>query len=166
VHFENALAVDPRHPASLYNLAHHERARGDAARARALYVSFLERGVYDTASRNEAIRALLELGAVDLAVAASLQVSPSDAESLSLAAEGLRRLGRDVLARDAAARALRLAPHNRSLNNNLAYLLATSSDPNVRDPALAIEIMRRLEAEAPLDAAERDTLQEAEAALR
>jgi Flp pilus assembly protein TadD len=167
IHFGNALAVDPRHGSSLFNLAIHEHQRGDPKKARELYARFLEAATPDTGARNNAIRALLELGAPEQAAAAALRAPSLDAESLSLAAEGLRQLGRDAHARTALEQAQALAPGDRVLRNNLAYLLATASDRAVHDAERALTIMRELAAEAPLDAAERDTLRRArEAATR
>jgi Flp pilus assembly protein TadD len=163
--FEAALEVEPRHPAALYNLALREAARGDTARARSLFVRFLEAGHADRGARERAIRSLIELGAPEPAAAAALRTAPPDADLLTIAAEGLRQTGRDVEARGVLERALQLVPGDRVLRNNLAWLLATSDHPGVRDPARAVELMRRLESEAPLDADERDTLERALASL-
>ena len=90
---------------------------------------------------------------------AALRSVPPDVGGLTLGAESLRRAGRDAHARAVLEQALRIAPGHRVVRNNLAWLLATSERPEVRDPGRAVELMQQLEAEAPLDAAERDTLE-------
>ena len=161
--FERALGVDPRHPSALYNLAGMAHERGDTTRARALYVRFLERGAYSPALRARVLRALVDL---DPATAvAAVRAGPPDAPSLALLGEAQRRLGRDSRAVEALERALALDPQSRSLRNNLAFLLSTSRDEAVRQPARALSIMQALAAEAPLDPAEADTLETARQAF-
>ena len=162
--FARALDVRPDHPSALFNLALHEAQRGDPARGRALFVRYLERGVYNRSSRDAAIHGLIALDAPEVAAAAALAAVPRDAPSLALASEALLAAGRDAAARDALEAALALAPADRIVRNNLADLLATSDVPEVRDGARALAIMRELEREAPLDEAERDTLAAARAA--
>jgi len=164
-HYAEALRVAPAHASALYNLAHHEWQRGDPQRARSLFARFLERGAPDVASRDVAIRGLLALDAPRLAAAAALQVSPPTAATLALAAEGLSRSGRSVEARVALERALTLDPTSRALRNNLAYRIATT-EPDAEAAARAVRLMEQLAAEAPLDAAELDTLEAARAAVR
>jgi len=60
----------------------------------------------------------------------------------------------------------RLKPHFLEVNNNLAWLLATTPDPRHRDPAGAIELAERAVRLAPDDAAVLDTLAAAYASAR
>ena len=71
---------------------------------------FLKRGVHAPATRNAAIRALIELGAPLAAASAALQVTPGDAESLALAGEALRQAGQEAHALMLLERAIALDP--------------------------------------------------------
>jgi Flp pilus assembly protein TadD len=60
--------------------------------------------------------------------------------------------------------ALRLDPHYFEAVNNLAFLLATTSDPSLRDPATALRLAESMPALRPPDALSLDTLAAAYAA--
>jgi spermidine synthase len=76
----------------------------------------------------------------------------------------LDALGRASEARDAYREALRLDPDLVGAANNLAWMLAVSADPAVRDPEAAVRLAESALARRPGDAGVLDTLAAAQAA--
>src|SRR5262249_6765138 len=52
-------------------------------------------------------------------------------------------------AKDLYRKAIELAPKNAVMHNNLAWMLATSPDPKVRDPGQAVELAQKAVELAP-----------------
>jgi len=72
--------------------------------------------------------------------------------------------GRASEAAAAYREALRVGPRDARLLNNLAWLLATSSDPQLRDPAAAVALAEEAAASGDPEAGILDTLSVAYAA--
>ncbi len=92
--------------------------------------------------------ALLQLEAGDAADAeaalrAALEQRPGHPDLHSALADALRIQGRDGEAADRYRTVLRLRPDDRRAANNLAWLLATSADSALRDPAGALALAER-----------------------
>jgi len=117
--YERALEVDPHHADANVNLGLHLAETGDLDAARAALDRALER-------------------------------TPGEAETLISAAVLSRRVGRDAQAKSLLERAFALAMERDQRDRQfeaqyrLAWLLATSEDPDVRNPALAVRIARPL----------------------
>lgn len=115
-HFQRALELNPNHPAA----------------AKRAYVSLgnvsLKRGQWD-----EAIGYLEK----------SLRVDPNFATAHSSLGSALHRKGRLREALDHYEIALRLRPKSPSVHNNLAWMLATCSDPLLRNGPRALELAQK-----------------------
>ena len=81
--------------------------------------------------------------------------------ALGMAAE---RMGDPEAAASHYRQALKNNPHHREAANNLAWILATSDRPGLRDPETAIELAGRAAKRDPNNASFLDTLAAAQAA--
>jgi tetratricopeptide (TPR) repeat protein len=160
------LALLPDHEPARAKLAAIEMRRGEREAARAaeagrleeaivLYTRVLENGEHMRARASRGM-ALLERGRVAEAVedlAAARRLGNREAAVASALALGLRELGRGVEARDVLGAALLEHPRDVGLTHNLARLLATSPDPQVRDGtralSLALEVQEATRGEDP-----------------
>src|SRR5262249_9063629 len=61
----------------------------------------------------------------------------------------LSALGRSFEARDACREALRLDPENATTLNNVAWVLVTTPDQTLRDPATGVALARKAVAKSP-----------------
>jgi tetratricopeptide (TPR) repeat protein len=90
--------------------------------------------------------ALLEKGKFDAAIEhsrAALLIQPGNADCLTVLAIALDEKGQSAEAIQYYERALQISPQSVSALNNLAWLLATSSNAPLRNGVRAIELARR-----------------------
>ena len=90
-----------------------------------------------------------------------IRKQPDHAQARFIAANALIQLRRYDAARILFEQLLEKYPHHAGVLNNLAWLYATSTDPQKRDPARAIELARRAILLAPEDYHVWSTLAEA-----
>jgi tetratricopeptide (TPR) repeat protein len=90
--------------------------------------------------------ALLENGKLDAAIEhsrAALLIRPNDADCHTVLAIALDETGQSVEAVKHYEKALEISPQSVSALNNLAWLLATGSNPSLRNGARAIQLARQ-----------------------
>lgn len=80
-----------------------------------------------------------------------IQRDPTNVHARAVAATALVEMNRHREARGILEGVVRDDPNKVASLNNLAWLLATAPDPQVRDPARALELARRAILEAPQD---------------
>jgi tetratricopeptide (TPR) repeat protein len=147
-HYQKALEIRPDYPEASCNLANALIAKGDFDGAIARYTACLaaipdqEEAQYNLAS------ALLRKGRMDDAIIEYQKVLRAHPES----ADAHANLGIAWLAKghvqDAMAeytKALQISPENLPALSNLAWLLATSSDSNLRNGSEAVRLAERAE---------------------
>jgi len=78
--------------------------------------------------------------AAERQLALAIQANPGDAEARRGRARSLLLLGREHEAKEELEEVLRLVPTYSHARGDLAFLLATASDPALRDPARAVEL--------------------------
>lgn len=167
-HFGEALRINPQWPETRAGLGEVLWRRGMRDEAIWNYREAVRLDPRDPVLRQHLTHVLLERGWTDDAIRearAGLAAGPSPRLEGLLAAAQARR-GEELQAerRDAAAiaayrEALRLQPDAIAVRNNLAWLLAASSDAALRDPAEALQLARAAaEATQRGDAGVLDTL--------
>ena len=89
---------------------------------------------------------LFQRGKIDQAIAQwqkTLAINPRDAEAHRNVGDALRKQGKVREAISEYDQALHIAPENSAALNNLAWILATSSDASMRDGARAVTLASR-----------------------
>jgi tetratricopeptide (TPR) repeat protein len=147
-HYQQALAIRPDYAEASCNLANALIAKGDFDGAIARYTACLaaipdqEEAQYNFAS------ALLRKGRTDEAIVEYqkvLQMHPESSDAHANLGSAWLAKGR---VRDAMAEytsALRISPENLAALSNLAWLLATSAEPSLRDGSEAVRLAERAE---------------------
>ena len=145
-HYQKALEIRPDYAEASCNLANALIAKGDFDGAIARYTACLaaipdqEEAQYNLAS------ALLRKGRTDEAIVEYqkvLQMHPESADAHANLGSALLAKGR---VRDAMAeytKALQISPENLAALSNLAWLLATSADPTLRNGSEAVRLAER-----------------------
>jgi tetratricopeptide (TPR) repeat protein len=145
-HYQKALEILPNYAEASCNLANALVAKGDFDAAIARYSACLsaipdqEEAQYNLAS------ALLRKGRTDEAIVQYqkvLQIHPESADAHANLGSAWLAKGR---ARDAMAEyrnALQISPENLAALSNLAWLLATSADPSLRNGSEAVRLAER-----------------------
>jgi protein O-mannosyl-transferase len=143
---------------SFFNLGNAYMLSGQIARAETAFRTSITLDPGHALAQVRYARVLVEKGDADQAlvhVKAGLTSDPANPDVRHTAAavyhsagQLLVRAGRDAGALEAYQTALRLRPHWGDAGNSLAYLLATSSDPAVRDPEKALTLATELSSSA------------------
>jgi protein O-mannosyl-transferase len=146
VHYQKALEIRPNYAEASCNLANALIAEGDFDGAIARYTACLAAIPNLEVERYNLASALLRKGRTDEAIVEYRKVLQMHPES----ADGHANLGSAWLAkgrvRDAMAEftsALRISPENLAALSNLAWLLATSADPSLRNGSEAVRLAER-----------------------
>jgi len=153
-HFETALRIRSGKPDTHYNvgsafvqmnLADALARKGQPDEAMVHYEEALKlQPNYADAYYNRG-NVLFAKGRIDEAVAdweKTLQIQPNDADAHTCLGNALLRQGSPKEAIAHYERALALAPEDPHSRNNIAWVLATSSDASIRDGARAVEFAR------------------------
>jgi tetratricopeptide (TPR) repeat protein len=145
-HYRKALDIRPDYAEAACNLGNALIAKGDLDGAIARYTTCLAAVPDQEEVRYNLASALLRRGRTDEAIAQYEKVLETHPES----ADAHANLGSAWLAkkrvRDAMEeykRALQISPENLAALSNLAWLLATSSDPSVRNGPEAVRLAER-----------------------
>jgi len=146
VHYQKALEIRPNYAEASCNLANALIAKGDFDGAIARYTACLAAIPNLEVERYNLASALLRKGRTDEAIVEYRKVLQMHPES----ADGHANLGSAWLAkgrlRDAMAEftsALQISPENLAALSNLAWLLATSADPSLRNGSEAVRLAER-----------------------
>jgi len=166
--FTRALALEPDRADVHVHLALVLARGGERERAIAHYGRALELDPGLASARAGLALLYLEAASPEAGLAharEAIRLAPAEASYRALAGRLQTAAGRE---REAAARyreAVRLGDRSPDVLNNLAWTLATSADPGLRDPEEAVEMARRAaEATGGRSAAVLDTLAAAQAA--
>lgn len=146
MHYQETLRLDPSSMPAVAHLADTHDAMGDLPAAAAGYARVLAQDPNDretlVRAGRVALRRELPAEAVPYLTRAT-SLAPNDTEVLNLLGVALARAGDP----EAAVRAHRAALAQRFdpwTTNNLAWLLATSTNPSVRDPIEAVRLAESL----------------------
>jgi tetratricopeptide (TPR) repeat protein len=147
-HYQKALEIRPDYPEASCNLANALIAKGDFDGAITRYTACLAAMPEQEEAQYNLASALLHKGRANEAIIQYQKVLAMHPES----ADAHANLGSAWLAtkrnRDAIAeytKALQISPENLPALCNLAWLLATSSDPSQRDGSEAVRVAERAE---------------------
>jgi tetratricopeptide (TPR) repeat protein len=146
LHFQKALEIKPDNAQADNNLGAALQERGRLDEAIASYRKAAQlRPDYADAQFNLG-RALLQKGRVDEAIShlqEVVQMRPDDAEAHGKFGNALCQKGRIAEGMSQLQQALQINPADVSVQNNLAWLLATCSNESLRDGNKAVELARQ-----------------------
>jgi tetratricopeptide (TPR) repeat protein len=145
-HYQKALEIRPDYAEASCNLASALIANGDFDGAIARYTVCLAAIPDQEEARYNLASALLRKGRIDEAIIQYqkvLQVHPDSADAhANLGSAWLaKRRVRDAMTE--YTKALQIAPENLAALSNLAWLLATSADPSLRNGSEAVRLAER-----------------------
>ena len=146
VHYQKALEIRPDYAEASCNLASALIAKGDFDRAIARYTVCLAAIPDQDEARYNLASALLRTGRTDEAILQYqkvLQMHPESADAhANLGSAWLaKRRVRDAIAE--YTKELQISPENLAALSNLAWLLATSAEPTVRNGSEAVRLAER-----------------------
>ncbi|HXD51111.1 MAG TPA: tetratricopeptide repeat protein, partial [Burkholderiales bacterium] len=159
-HFDEACRLNPEDPLAQNNLGLTLANQGRLGEAIPLYLNALERKPDYTDAHFNLGRALTAQGDFEAAKAhfmATLKLDPTYAEAYFGWALALKQQGRAAEAVAPLRRVVELRPNWVEALDELAWILATTADPQVRDAGQAIMLaeravrLTRAERAAPLD---------------
>jgi tetratricopeptide (TPR) repeat protein len=166
-HYRRALALGDARPRTHYQLGNALLRLGRGEEAIAAYGRALAGDPSLLDARANLAAALAEAGrhaAAARELEAYVAVRPDDGPARVRLADALSRSGRAREALERLEAGLAARPEDRVLANNLAWLLATCADAELRDGPRALRIAEGLRAAGMRDAASLDTLAAAQAA--
>lgn len=145
-HYQKALEIQPDYAEASCNLASALVAKGDFDGAIARYTACLAAIPDQEEARYNLASALLRKGRIDEAIIQYqkvLQLHPDSADAhANLGSAWLaKRRVRDAMTE--YTKALQIAPENLAALSNLAWLLATSADPSLRNGSEAVRLAER-----------------------
>ncbi|HSG41425.1 MAG TPA: tetratricopeptide repeat protein, partial [Thermoanaerobaculia bacterium] len=144
---ETAVRLDPDSRDALFNLGRTLSEAGEPARALEAYARVLKLSPQDAEARFHHAQALSALGRHEEAAAelgAVIAAVPGEIAPRVAQASVLLRAGRDAEARTRLEEGLARLPNSEALAHLLVRVLASSSQPAVRDGKKALEIAQRL----------------------
>jgi tetratricopeptide (TPR) repeat protein len=150
-HYQKALAIRPDYADASCNLANALLSKGDVDGAIAHYSACLALSPNQAEAQYNLASALLRKGQTDDAIAhyqKALELRPDIADAHANLGSAFLAKGR---AREAIAEyrnAIRISRENLAAQSNLAWLLATSSDPSLRNGSEAVLLAERAESES------------------
>ncbi|MGH0029150.1 MAG: tetratricopeptide repeat protein [Myxococcota bacterium] len=167
LHYQEANALRPGWMEAELGMADVLAAQGQVPAALGIYARWVEAAPDEPRPQGSLGLALLRVGRFDEAlerIEAGLRADPRAAELHAGRGVALHAAGRTDEAVEAYRRALRLDPDLATAQNNLAWILAVSADPEVRDADEAIRLAEAARARTPDDPAVLDPLGAAYAA--
>ena len=151
VHYQQALTIRPDYADASCNLANALLSKGDLDGAIASYSLCLELSPNQPEAEYDLASALLRKGRTDEAIAhykTLLELHPNSADADANLGSAFLAKGRVQEAMAAYRNALRISPENAAAQSYLAWLLATSSDPSLRNGSEAVLLAKRAESES------------------
>ncbi len=150
--YKKALVIEPRFSAAAVDLGNALFGRGRIDEAAGYYRLAAESDPRNADAHFNLGR--IYLGQRRLADAAReyqsvVSITPDDIDAHNDLANALSAEGSNKSAAAEYEKALQLAPQSVSVLNNFAWLLATATDPKVRDPARAINLAEKAAVLAP-----------------
>jgi protein O-mannosyl-transferase len=145
-HYQKALEIRPAYAEASCNLANALIAKGDFNGAIARYTACLAVIPDQEEARYNLASALLRRGRTDEAIIQYqkvLQMHPESADAHANLGSAWLAKGRVRDAMEEYTKALQISPENLAALSNLAWLLATSSDPSVRNGPEAVRLAER-----------------------
>jgi tetratricopeptide (TPR) repeat protein len=145
-HYQKALEIRPDYAEASCNLASALKAKGDFDGAIARYTACLAAIPDQEEARYNLASALLRRGRTDEAIIQYqkiLQMHPESADAHANLGSAWLAKGHVRKAMEEYARALQISPENLAALSNLAWLLATSTDPSVRNGSEAVRLAER-----------------------
>ena len=145
-HYQNALQIRPDYAEASCNLASALIAKGDFDGAIARYTTCLAALPDQEEARYNLASALLRRGRADEAIIQYqrvLQMHPESADAHANLGSAWLAKARVRDAMEEYTRALQISPENIAALSNLAWLLATSADPSVRNGSEAVRLAER-----------------------
>jgi Flp pilus assembly protein TadD len=146
-YLETAARLDPASRDALFNLGRAVAEAAGPARALDVWDRLLELAPQDAEARFQRAQALSSLGRYGEAateLAAVIAAAPEEVAPRAAQAQVLLLAGRDADARSRLEEGLARLPKSEALAQLLVRVLASSSRPEVRDGARALEIAQRL----------------------
>jgi tetratricopeptide (TPR) repeat protein len=149
IEFQKVLAIQPDHADAHNNLGNLFFQKGELDQAIGQYQSALAIKPDNIEACDNLGMALARKGRTDEAITyyrKALQINPGDVESLDLLAAALLRRGQLDEAIAHLQKALAIQPDYTAAQQNLgraAWVLATSTDPSIRNGAKAVELARQ-----------------------
>ncbi|HEV2845672.1 MAG TPA: tetratricopeptide repeat protein [Thermoanaerobaculia bacterium] len=146
-HLESAVRLDPDSRDALFNLGLSLAGAGEPARALEAFDRVLKLSPRDAEARFHRTQALSSLGRHEEAVAelgTVIAAVPGEIAPRVALASVLLRAGRDAEARTRLEEGMARLPNSEALAHLLVRVLASSSQPKVRDGRKALEIAQRL----------------------
>ena len=135
-HYQQALAIRPDYAEASCNLANALLSKGDTDGAIAQYITCIAVLPNQADAQYNLASALLRKGRIDEAIAhyqKVLELVPENADTHVNLGSAFLSKGRVENAIVEYREALRFAPENVAAQSNLAWLLATSADPSLRN---------------------------------
>ena len=145
-HYQKALEILPDYAEASCNLANALIAKGDFDGAIARYTACLAAMPDQEEARYNLASALLRRGRTDEAIIQYqkvLQMHPESADAHANLGSAWLAKGHVRDAMEEYTRALQIAPENLAALSNLAWLLATSADPSLRNGSEAVRLAER-----------------------
>jgi tetratricopeptide (TPR) repeat protein len=145
-HYQKALDIRPAYAEASCNLANALIAKDDLEGAIARYKVCLAAIPDQEEAQYNLAGALLRQGRTDEAIVEYQKVLQSHPESADAHANlgiGWLSKGRPQDAKNEYTKALQISPENLPALSNLAWLLATSPDPNLRNGSEAVQLAER-----------------------
>jgi tetratricopeptide (TPR) repeat protein len=145
-HFREALEINPNYSTPHYNLANYLLGSGLVNEAIAHFKKALEIDPRDAASHTNLGGVLLQSGRVEESfrhLQKALELDPGSGQTHNNMGNTLVRMGRMAEAVTEFLRALEIEPNNINAQNNLAWIMATSRTPSIRNGTRAVELAGR-----------------------
>ncbi len=142
-----AIQADPNNPIGPMNLGDLLMRQAKPADAARWYRRATELRPEPPTARAQLAAALAGAGRIDEAIVVCRQAiaaAPEQGEPYVELSRILNRRGQSREATEVLREGLRRLPHHGGMINNLAWILATSAEPSLRDGAEAVRLMERL----------------------
>jgi protein O-mannosyl-transferase len=146
VHYQKALEIQPNYAEASCNLANALVSKGDLDGAIAHYTACVAAVPDETEAQYNLASALLRKGRADEAIVRYqkvLQLHPENADAHANLGSAFLAKGGVGEAVAEYTKALEISPENIAAQSNLAWLLATSADPSIRNGAEAVRLAER-----------------------
>jgi tetratricopeptide (TPR) repeat protein len=150
-HYQDALKIRPDYAEASCNLANALLSKGDLDAAITRYSACLALSPSQAEAQYDLASALFRKGRTDEAIAhyqKALELQPDSADTHANLGSAFLAKGRVREAMTEYRNALRISSENVPAQSNLAWLLATSSDPSLRNGSEAVLLAEQADSES------------------